>query len=148
MTGQAGSGFDCSDVDLAAGLTDQRRGTPASIIPGIPAYLLNPCRSRRHWSAPRMIFYLRRSRRFFLRELDGDLGCFVDNLPDGDSFAAIDLMQISAEVPKASGRMQVEAKEVLLSDMPTIMIDDTDMQSISPPLNLDTLVSHILHLHY
>ncbi|KAI4973705.1 hypothetical protein ZWY2020_041486 [Hordeum vulgare] len=45
------------------------------------------------------------------------------------------------EVPKASGRVQVEAKEVLLSDMPTIMIDDTDVQTISSPLNLDILVS-------
>ncbi|KAI4973712.1 hypothetical protein ZWY2020_041493 [Hordeum vulgare] len=44
-------------------------------------------------------------------------------------------------VPKASSQVQVEAKEVLLSDMPTIMIDDTDVQTISSPLNLDILVS-------
>ncbi|KAM3259661.1 hypothetical protein ACQJBY_051122 [Aegilops geniculata] len=38
------------------------------------------------------------------------------------------------EVPKASDRTQVEAKEVWLSDMPPVTLDDIDVQTISSPV--------------
>ncbi|XP_037446873.1 nuclear pore complex protein NUP205-like [Triticum dicoccoides] len=49
---------------------------------------------------------------------------------------------LSYPVPKASDRTQVEAKEVRLSDMPPITLDDTDVQTalkLSDELNLNEI---------
>ena len=52
----------------------------------------------------------------------------------------------ASPVPKVSDRTQLEAKQVRLSDMPSITLDDTDTQTVSlPPQPI--LVWDTLHLH-
>ena len=41
------------------------------------------------------------------------------------------LLCVRVQVPKASDRTRVKAKEVWLSDMPPVTLDDTDVQIVS-----------------
>uniref|UniRef100_A0A8R7K394 Uncharacterized protein n=1 Tax=Triticum urartu TaxID=4572 RepID=A0A8R7K394_TRIUA len=43
-------------------------------------------------------------------------------------FDVMSLLCVHVQVPKASDRTQVKAKEVWLSDMPPVTLDDTDVQ--------------------
>ena len=57
------------------------------------------------------------------------------------------LPYVCVQVPEASDRTQVEPKEVRLSDMSAITLDDTDVQIVSFPSQSRYMMRDTPHLH-